>query len=174
MPSSSSDAASVGNQGVSDQPEKKVYSTKKQYKKYQTREDPVAGGSSGRLGAFKDKLRQRREKKAGVGKSAGKRGIFGGKSYRKLEALKGRAEEAKDVKIARRHQLEQMRARRQLVTKHFGEKSDKWVSKEEYDRKIVELKKKGPWMSAVNDRRQAKEDVKALEQLRDSQSRSRQ
>lgn len=147
------------------EPVKKKYSLKSQYKKYQTREDPIGGTGtnvSGRLSDFKAKLRKRREKKSSVAGS----GIFGSKGNMRLDILKERAGKAGAVTITDRHKLEQARAREELITRHFGDSQGKWINKKEYEQKISQLKKDAPWMKSYNARQQAEEDAKALEQLR--------
>lgn len=150
-----------------DEPVKRKYSTKSQYKSYQTREDPISGAGnnvSGRLSSFKAKLRRRKEKKSSV--SGG--GLFGSKPHMRLDILKERASGAGAVTFTGRHKLEQSKAREELITRHFGDSQGKWISKKEYEQKISQLRKNAPWMPSIQARQQAEADVRALEQLRAS------
>jgi len=164
----SKDGGPLGKPSVSakpGEPIKKKYSTKEQYKRYQTREDPINGSGhdvTGRLSDFKAKLRKRKEKKS----SASGGGVFGSKSHMRLDILKERATKVADVNIAGHHKLEQAKAREELIARHFGDAHGKWVNKKEYEQKISQLKKDAPWMKSYNARQQAEADARALEQLR--------
>jgi len=161
---SSQDGGSLGKPGgptKPSEPVKKKYSTKSQYTKYQTRQDPTQGSSnnvSDRLSIFKAK--HHKDNVQGKDAVQEEKSVFKqGIAKHSLELEKKALREYSKVTGKSYRQVE---ANKKEVLKELGLKGQKWHRKDKIMRGIAGIKKRIPHMKSW-DRAGSREIIKTKE-----------